>query len=86
MGLHKLHKKESVRKVMNEDLINRMKKGESLSSFNSLSSWFPPRPLVKKDNDAVVRLYGKKKNLLLNKRQQDFYPAPITYIRKDSKF
>ena len=84
MELHRLQKEQNKRRVMNQDVIYRMRKGESLSSYNSFSSWFPPRPLVKKDKEAVTKLYTPaRKNLLLNKRQKDFYPAPITYIGRD---
>jgi len=48
------------RKERNKDLIKRMKKGETLSSFSSESSWFPPRPTIQKDKKAMDKLYNKK--------------------------
>ena len=47
------------RKRHNSNIIERMLKGRSLQSFDSMSSWFPPRPVIKKDNKAVSKLYTK---------------------------
>jgi hypothetical protein len=49
--------KEDLRKSRNEELIRRMKAGESLWSYDSKASWFPPRPIIEKDKDAIKRLY-----------------------------
>ena len=45
------------RKKHNEDLINRMKQGESLQNQTAADSWFPPRPVIKKDSAALKELY-----------------------------
>jgi hypothetical protein len=45
------------RKQHNLELIRRMRSGDSLCSYNSTDSWFPPRPMVKKDKDAMAKLY-----------------------------
>lgn len=45
------------RKRHNEQLIRRMKSGEPLWSYDSKASWFPPRPMIEKDPDAIKRLY-----------------------------
>ncbi len=45
------------RKKHNEQLIRRMKSGEALWSYDSKASWFPPRPIIEKDPDAIKRLY-----------------------------
>jgi hypothetical protein len=45
------------RKKHNEDLINRMKQGESLQSQSASDSWFPPRPVIKKNSAALRELY-----------------------------
>ena len=52
-------KSKSLRNLRNGDLLRRMRNGESLTSFNSQSSWYPPRPLIEKDESAINRLYGK---------------------------
>jgi len=46
-----------IRKKHNEQLIRRMKAGEPLWSYDSKASWFPPRPIIEKDQDAIKRLY-----------------------------
>ena len=51
-------KVQSLREERNADVIRRMKGGDQLSSFNSYSSWFPPRPIIEKDKKAVKSLYG----------------------------
>jgi hypothetical protein len=42
----------------NRELIRRMNAGENLNSFSSASSWFPPRPIIEKDPQALAQLYG----------------------------
>ncbi len=46
-----------LRKKHNEQLIRRMKSGEPLWSYDSKASWFPPRPIIEKDPEAIKRLY-----------------------------
>jgi hypothetical protein len=46
-----------IRKKHNEQLIRRMKSGEPLWSYDSKASWFPPRPIIEKDPEAIKRLY-----------------------------
>lgn len=58
MKIMSLKKAENMRKERNSDVIRRMRNGDQLSSFNSYSSWFPPRPVIEKDAGAVRRLYG----------------------------
>ena len=48
---------KQIRKKHNVDLIKRMHEGESLRSFDSHSSWFPQRPIIKKDLKAIAKLY-----------------------------
>ena len=43
----------------NKQLIKRMRSGETLTTFSSFSSWFPPRPMIEKDPEAVAKLYGE---------------------------
>ena len=47
-----------IRKKHNTDLLRRMQTGDSLVSFDNSASWFPPRPLVRKDKEAIKRLYS----------------------------
>jgi hypothetical protein len=50
---------ESKRKRENKDLIERMKRGENLSRIPPEATWYPPRPLIKKD---LTRLYPEIKD------------------------
>jgi hypothetical protein len=52
-------KARTLRRVRNQELLRKMHKGESLTSFNSSDSWYPPRPVIEKDPDAVKKLYGE---------------------------
>ncbi len=45
------------RRQHNTDLIHRMRQGESLRQFDKEMSWFPPRPLIAKDRNAITNLY-----------------------------
>ena len=54
------YKSRNLRRERNSDLVRRMRSGESLSSFNAFSSWYPPRPVIEKDSDALHRLYGEE--------------------------
>jgi len=55
---------KSLRRAHNAELIRRMMKGETLTSFDSQSSWYPPRPVIEKDQDEIAKLYktGVKKS------------------------
>ena len=48
-----------MRQVRNQDLIQRMREGKPLWSFDSAASWFPERPVIKKDAKEIARLYGE---------------------------
>ncbi len=58
-----------LRKKHNQQLIRRMKEGDPLKSFDSFSSWFPPRPIIEKDSDAVKRLYGQKTEVMKSEKK-----------------
>jgi hypothetical protein len=50
-------KEEAKRARENEELIKRMHAGESLTRFDSSTSWFPPRPIIEKDKKALDFLH-----------------------------
>lgn len=52
-------KAERARKEKNKDLVERMRRGESLSQFDKEESWYPKRPKIKKDKKELDRLYGE---------------------------
>lgn len=69
MNVLDFNEKALRRKQHNKKVLKKMEKGESLSSFNSQSSWFPPRPIIKKDKKAVEKLYKNTPSFSLrNKR------------------
>lgn len=55
-----LHEKDQFnRKRHNQELIRRMRNGDNLKSFDNYASWYPPRPILKKDSKAIDFLYKK---------------------------
>lgn len=50
--------KKAKRAEKNRDLIERMKAGENLALYDPADTFFPPRPLVEKNKDAIRRLYS----------------------------
>ena len=46
------------RREHNRDLLRRMRNRDSLNTDESRASWFPPRPMIQKDPDAIHRLYS----------------------------
>ena len=46
-----------LRRQHNYDLIRKMRAGDSLTSFDSRASWFPPRPVIEKDVREMARVY-----------------------------
>lgn len=47
----------------NKALIEKMRRGESLKTVNISSTWFPPRPIIKKNKDAINKLYKLEKDI-----------------------
>ena len=50
-----------LRKERNQEILRKMRAGESLSSFDSQASWFPERPKIEKNLEAIQKLYGSSK-------------------------
>ena len=48
---------KQIRKKRNSEIIKRMNAGDSLQRFDSHASWFPQRPIIKKDPKAIKQLY-----------------------------
>lgn len=44
------------RKLKNEDLVSRMREGENLALYSPSDTFFPPRPIIKKDIKALKQL------------------------------
>jgi hypothetical protein len=52
--------KKERQKEHNDQLIKRMKKGENLAAFDAELSFFPNRPIIKKDKKVMDKLYKPK--------------------------
>jgi hypothetical protein len=50
-----------LRKERNQEILRKMRAGESLTSFDSQASWFPERPKIEKNLEAIQKLYGSSK-------------------------
>ena len=61
---------EERRKQHNRDLLHRFKTGDNLVAFDETMSFFPPRPLIKKDKKEMARLYN------LDEDKKDQKPVP----------
>ena len=60
MTIQKKNQK-NLRTERNQELLRRMRNGDSLTAFDSSSSWFPPRPTIEKDKKEMARLYENQK-------------------------
>jgi hypothetical protein len=51
---------EQKRAERNAFVLQRMKNSnDGLAAYDPTSSWFQPRPIIKKDKDAIKRLYSE---------------------------
>jgi len=48
---------KQLRLLRNADILRRMRNGDPLNTVDSRASWFPPRPIIKKDLTEMARLY-----------------------------
>ena len=67
MGLVLFKSPKNQREQRNLDLVRRMRRGESLSSFDRSLSWFPPRPIIKKNQKDLSKLSKKVNETQTNK-------------------
>lgn len=67
-----------LRQVHNADLIRRMVAGEPLNAIDNRASWYPPRPIIKKDAAELARVYGTNgtQNTKPGTTHNDGAPAP----------
>ncbi len=52
-------KQAEQRKERNKEITDAVKSGEYLQSFNKEASWYPQRPVIKKDQSAIRKIYGE---------------------------
>lgn len=54
-------KAKQSRKKRNKEIGEALRKGKYIQApFNKELSWFPPRPIIKKDKKEMERIYGKE--------------------------
>ena len=49
------------RRAHNDEILKKMRSGESLATIDMEASWFPPRPVIEKDSTAIRMLCASKK-------------------------
>jgi hypothetical protein len=52
----------------NRNVLVKFRNNESLSSFSNRSSWFPPRGVTKKSNDALKFFQSRRTVLTFKKK------------------
>lgn len=52
---------EEIREAENKSIIERLRRGESITRINASATWFPPRPVIKKDEKALNFVFSKDK-------------------------
>jgi len=57
------------RKDHNNDVLNKFFQGDSLTSFNKMASWFPPRPIIEKDKGALDLIFRRNQDDKCSKGQ-----------------
>jgi hypothetical protein len=56
--MSRIEKEKKEREKRNKELLLRMKDpSDSLTKCSSADTWFPPRPIIKKDLRALTQLY-----------------------------
>ena len=59
---------DDIRRKNNERVLEKMRRGESLTLVSVYSTWYPPRPLTKA---PPKRLNTKRENILAFERKRD---------------
>jgi hypothetical protein len=63
-SLQKQNQKKQMRQARrqlenNKDIIQSVRRGESIANIDVAQSWYPERPKIKKDVKEMKRLYGE---------------------------
>ena len=58
---------KSIRFKHNRDVLVKLRNNESLSSFSNQNSWFPPRGITKKNNNAL-KFFQSRRSVLTFKK------------------
>lgn len=71
-----------IRRQHNLDLMRRMRGGESLNAYDSKASWYPPRPVIKKDDKEISRVYDSPTAVIKSREPVVAKPAESSNIVK----
>jgi hypothetical protein len=50
---------EEIRSAANAETLHKYRTGHSLTAVSPEATWWPPRPIIKKDAEAFAKLYGE---------------------------
>lgn len=54
---------DDIRQKRNASIVARMKNGQPLNyGIDATDSWWPPRPMIKKDKNAITIIFKKENN------------------------
>jgi hypothetical protein len=51
---------DKLRKERNKEVLDKYRRGESLSAVPPDATFFPPRPIIRKSAEDIKRLYGEE--------------------------
>lgn len=46
------------RRKANKSILERFMRGETLATVPPDATWYPPRPIIAKDKEAIKKIYG----------------------------
>lgn len=70
------------RMLHNIEVLKKMREGKSLIKYDAFLSWYPPRPTIKKDLNAINILYKDKTNIsTLSKKKLPLKVKHLTIIK-----
>lgn len=81
MSDNKPKSSQNLRSQRNADILRRMRNGDPLNAIDSRASWFPPRPVIKKDQSEMARLYNNSSLTGIERRGAS---SPMRQVTDDS--
>lgn len=66
-----MKKSDEERRKRNKELIERWMRGEPLNTVSPEATWFPPRPIIKKENTGLFSTDKPKPKVLEFKKKED---------------
>jgi hypothetical protein len=68
---------DEIRKEKNDNIVARVKLGLSVAAYSPQDTWFQPRPIIKKDRDALDFGSMKKKGAMCDTPKTEDISATI---------